>query len=441
MMRCGWPKLAIVSTLALFALAGCAPARIPPANPLTGIGKRTGLAVPPGPTSKEGANWPPGITPSGPMSSDDAAAIAIWNNKQLQADLASLGIARGDLIDAGLLKNPRLDMLPSVGTLPFDLLVNFPVEVFWQRRRRVAASEKAFELLATSLVQNGLNAVRDARLAHADLLLAHARQTAAQRAAGLRKRIAELTAARLRAGDISELDAMAAISDAAATEEQLTRMQREILVAEERLRFVLGLSTEGTTLAVSPSPIETAGLPVPSDLLEKAMGSRPDLKAAEIAVAAATKRAGWERSRISLAWAQLNSREAINNGILTRPGINAEIPIFHRNQGLIARADADVEVAARLYIALRQRVAFEVREARELLAQAQVGLERMRGDVLPALKRTADLARQQYEQGDVAYLFVLEQTRGLTDAELRLADSEAAVRRGLAQLERSVGSK
>ena len=76
-----------------------------------------------------------------------------------------------------------------------------------------------------------------------------------------------------------------------------------------------------------------------------------------------------------------------------------------------------------------------------MLAQAQVGLERMRGDVLPALKRTADLARQQYEQGDVAYLFVLEQTRGLTDAELRLADSEAAVRRGLAQLERSVGSK
>jgi hypothetical protein len=36
---------------------------------------------------------------------------------------------------------------------------------------------------------------------------------------------------------------------------------------------------------------------------------------------------------------------------------------------------------------------------------------------------------------------VLEQTRGLTDAELRLADSEAAVRRALAQLERSAGSK
>jgi hypothetical protein len=36
---------------------------------------------------------------------------------------------------------------------------------------------------------------------------------------------------------------------------------------------------------------------------------------------------------------------------------------------------------------------------------------------------------------------VLEQTRGLIDAELRIVDAEAAVRRAQAQLERSVGTR
>lgn len=428
-------------TLILLTLAGCAPARIPAINPLTGIANRTRLPVPPGPAPKEGATWPPGLSPATALTADDAAAIAIWNNKQLQADLAALGIARGDLIDAGLLRNPRLDMLIPVGAKPFELLVNFPIEVFWQRGRRVAAAEKAYEQLANSLMQNGLNAARDARLAHADLVLTNARHTAAQRSVDLRKRITGITAARLRAGDISELDAMATVSDEAAAGEQLARIGQDAAVAQERLRFALGLSTESTPLTVSPGPVESvppAGLP---DLLEKAMSSRPDLKAAEIAVAAATKRAGWERSRLSLVSAQLSSKGVGNNGILTGPGLSAEVPIFHRNQGLIARADADVEVAARQYIALKQRVAFEVREARELLIQAQLGLHRLQDSVLPALQKIAALAQSQYAKGDVAYLFVLEQTRGLTDVELRLADSEAAVRRAQAQLERSVGSK
>jgi outer membrane protein TolC len=61
--------------------------------------------------------------------------------------------------------------------------------------------------------------------------------------------------------------------------------------------------------------------------------------------------------------------------------------------------------------------------------------------VLPPLQRAADLAQAQYKKGEVAYLFVLEQDRGLTDAQLRIVDAQGAVRRAEAQLERSVGSR
>ena len=80
-------------------------------------------------------------------------------------------------------------------------------------------------------------------------------------------------------------------------------------------------------------------------------------------------------------------------------------------------------------------------ESRELLVQAQEALRRLQDEVIPPLRRITELADDQYQKGDVAYLFVLEQSRGLVDAELRLADAEAAVSRARAQLERSVGTK
>jgi cobalt-zinc-cadmium efflux system outer membrane protein len=139
--------------------------------------------------------------------------------------------------------------------------------------------------------------------------------------------------------------------------------------------------------------------------------------------------------------AQLSSKEVGTNGLLTGPGLSAEIPVFNRNQGLVARAEADVEVASRQYLAAKQTVAFEVAEAQQLLLQAQEALRRTREQVLAPLQRGATLAEDQYKKGDVAYLFVLEQTRGLVDAEVRVVDSEAAVRRAHAQLERSVGTR
>jgi cobalt-zinc-cadmium efflux system outer membrane protein len=139
--------------------------------------------------------------------------------------------------------------------------------------------------------------------------------------------------------------------------------------------------------------------------------------------------------------AQLSSKEVGANGVLTGPGISLEVPIFNRNQGLIARADAEVEIASLQYLALKQRVALEVAEAREQLVQAQDVLRKLRDEVLPPLQRAGALAEDQYKKGEVAYLFVLEQTRGLIDAQLRIVDAEAAIRRAQAQLERSVGSR
>jgi outer membrane protein, heavy metal efflux system len=426
--------------LAQVGLSGCW-YQIPPATTADTLRNQTGLSVPSDVPTPGQTTLPPGITLERPLSWEDAAAIALWNNPQLQADSTTIGIARGDLIDAGLLRNPRADVLFPVGAKPFELLLNVPIEVLWQRPRRVEASRKAYEQLGQSLVQNALNTVRDARLAHADLALAQARLGVARQSAELRKRIAELTNARLRARDISELEAMAAQTEEGTSREQHVRFEYDAKLAEQRLRMVLGLVLNRTTLRITTAPVDVIPPPPTDVLLGRAMEARPDLRAAEIAIIAAARKGRWERSRLGLVFAQLSSKGVGDHGILTGPGLGMELPIFNQNQGLIARADAEVEVAVRQCWALKQKVAFEVQEARELLVQAQAALARLREDVLPPLQRTRALASDQYAKGEVAYLLMLEQTRGLVDAELHLADAEAAVRRAQAQLEWSVGTR
>jgi outer membrane protein, heavy metal efflux system len=422
-------------------LSGCAARKIA-SNTITaeGILSRTGKPVQQR-TSESGSALPPGVDLDQPLSSDDAVGIALWNNPQLRADLATVGLAEGDLIDAGLMRNPRLDMLVPVGAKPFELLLNFPIEAFVQRPRRIAAAQQALDQLGQSLIQNGLNTARDARWAHADLVQATSRIEIAKRSVELRERVSAITEARLRAGDISELETISARTELGAAREQLVRFEHDVQIALERLRAALGLVTERSPLRAAVTP-PAADPPAPiGDLKEKAMVSRPDLRAAELSIETAAKRAGWERSRVVWLAGQLSSKQVGASGVLTGPGVSFEIPFLNRNQGLIARADADVEVAARTYLALKQRVALEVAEAREQFVQAQDALKRLRDDTLPPLERAVAVAENQYKTGDVAFLFVLEQTRGLVDTQVRVIDAETAIRRSQAQLERSVGSR
>lgn len=446
MNRARYIELSLIASFG-FLLNGCASIPAKGISPTTveGIQLRTGVVIPGSPQERlpDGKlRVPQGIDLAKPLSADDAAAIALWNNPQFNADLAGLGISRGDLIDAGQLRNPRLDVLFPLGLKPFELLLNLPIEAIWERPSRVAAAEKAYEQLAQSLIQNGINTVQDAKIAHANLVLARQREDILEKAAALRARISRINAGhRVQVGELTEAEGIATEVDSASADELWVRARHDSILAMERFRLSLGLVFEAIKPDVQVQRISTAEPAASDALVEKALAIRPDLRAAELGVMAAAKRADWESARIAQLSLLLNSKGIGTNGILTGPGVSLEIPIFHRNDGRRERADAEVELATRQYLTLKQRVAFEVREARELLIQAQEALTRIRTKVLPLLEKTVRIAEREYKRRAASYLFVLEQTRSLVDAQLRAADAEAGVARAEAQLERAVGGK
>jgi len=100
------PQL-LAAALLLLAITGCA-SRAPIATP-DDVVRRTG--VPPRPADAEGTALPPGVTLADGLTQDEAVAVALWDNPDFLMQLANLGFARADLVDAGLLQNPVLSLL------------------------------------------------------------------------------------------------------------------------------------------------------------------------------------------------------------------------------------------------------------------------------------------------------------------------------------------
>ncbi len=457
--------LATIFLLLLAQTSGLAQAKTQSADVSKKVEDRTGHKIN---TAAKEAGWtaPESVSLDDGVTEEEAVAIALWNNPALQAELSTIGLARADLITAGQLNNPLLTLIFPFSVRVLEAVAMWPFEALWQRPRRVAAARLEMERVGETLVARSLDLARDVRLAYADYAFAQRRARVASEAVGERSEIAVIVNARFRAGDIGELETSAARIDARLAEEQATRFAHDAVIARDRLRALLGLADSDPDFEIILPPATEAGRPSQSanvrlsaasattpatdpsqtldELIKQAFEARPELKAAELAVETAGQRARWERSRIlalSAIAKEYGRGAAPNNGFEQGPGVQIELPIFNRNQGGVSRAEAEIERAAKQFIAARQRVAVEVREAYTQLTQAREASELWRERVLPAIAEEIRRADVAYRAGDVSYLFVLETTRRLTDARLREPELQAAEARALAQLERSVGRR
>ena len=160
-----------------------------------------------------------------------------------QVSVSQLGFARADLVDAGIISNPVLSLLFPWGPKQLEATLRWPVEVLWERPKRVGAAKLSAESAAQSLVQSGLDLALAVRVAYTDLALAIDRQRLAEEAAATLQRIDTLTQSRLAAGDIAELDARARV-DAVRSALDAERAVHDVTIARERLRLLLGLGAD-----------------------------------------------------------------------------------------------------------------------------------------------------------------------------------------------------
>lgn len=423
------------------ASAGCAttgaPDRVAIANR---INERAGIdtkGLPP-----PGRIWtaPPGTALADGLAIDEAVAMALWNNPDFQLTLASLGLARADLIEAGLLRNPVFSLLFPWGPKQLEFTLTWPIDALWQRPKRIQDARLNAEAVAEQLVASGLRVIADVRLAFFEVLIAEKRLGLAAEQVGVAAEAAKLAEGRLRAGDISEFEARLARTDAIRLEAaRLTRVTTRDL-AIVRLRSLLGLEADAPALTlVEPGTATSEGCAEGPGLLQSAMAARPDVRAAELQIEAAGARAGLEHARILAFTVSLDANAEGAEGFEMGPGVGVELPLLSQNQGRRARATAEVEQAARRYVAIRATVAAEIGAATVALAEARNTARLLSDDVAASLSTARQQAERLYTAGEISLLDLLQTRQRLIDIEATRVDAVLGVNRAIVRLEQAVG--
>jgi cobalt-zinc-cadmium efflux system outer membrane protein len=435
-----WSAIAVMATVLLFG--GCQTGELSQRRPTVSadVASRFGSDLGDG-TEPGTVQLPPGVATEDGLTEDEAVAIALWNNAAYQALLADLGISSAQLFDAGLISDPQFTIFFPLGPKQLEFTTFQAVDALWLQPVRVRAAELDLDRVSQTMVQNGLNVIRDVRVAHANLLLAQQQAEVAREAESLRTQIADLAQKRLDAGDISELEATTSRIDALQARATAGRAAQDVELARQQLRTLIGLAMHGDSVnAIAEGKAPSLPQNVES-LVSTALAMRPDLRAAELAIEAACERAGLAQNQFMNLDAVYDANGSGSRGFESGPGLRFTIPIFNRNQGGIAIADAQLEKAARQYVAVRDQVTLEVRTAHTQLQQAQQNLMLVRDEILPALQQAQELARRNYENGGAPYFLVLQTTSQYLGTRMRDLQLHADMRRAVAELERGVGMK
>nr|WP_274607272.1 efflux transporter outer membrane subunit [Paracraurococcus ruber] len=324
------------------------------------------------------------------------------------------------------------------------------LDIFGRTRRSIEAAEAEI-LGAERLLDNARLSLRaEAARTYLELRGLQARQAIARQSLRLQRDNAGLTRSRFASGFATEVDVANANALVAGTEATLPLLDAQVTQAMNRLARLLG--QEPGALAdrlAAPSPIPPAPPAVAIGLPIETIRRRPDVAAAEAALAAQT-------ARIGVATAQLYPSLRINGSLGLQSGNTVNlfetasrffsigpsliIPIF---QGGQLRAQVRLEEARQrtAAIAWRRTVLDALHEVENALA-AYYG-DQGRRDALrrqaAAARQAANLARTRFAAGLGTFLEVLDADRTRLSAELSVAESSAAVATDLVAVYKALG--
>jgi cobalt-zinc-cadmium efflux system outer membrane protein len=384
---------------------------------------------------------PEWVTLDDGLSQDEAIALALWNNAQLQADLATLGFARADLLEAKMISNPAFSLLFPIGPKALETDLGIPIDILWQRPHHIAMANLDAQSLAESLITNGLDLIRNVQITYVNLWLYQKKLELAKEDVQLKNEIGRITQARLKTGDISSVAADIAFVDSLESTSNMNSLLKETDITNQQLNTLLGLSRKDITYNIGA--INIPGKPTVSidTLFQTALAARPDLRAAELEIEAKGKKIGWEKSKIYNFIAIIDAKDEGEDFLTIGPGIQLDIPIFNQNQSQIAYAEAEFEQAARKYEALRQNIILQVHQAFTRYLSDYEEYKLWKNDIIPSLQKKVEQETKSFKIGEMSYLMIVESMQKLIDSKVHLVESIGNLLIDTAELNYWVGKK
>jgi cobalt-zinc-cadmium efflux system outer membrane protein len=381
-------------------------------------------------------DWPPAR-----LSLNDLEAVALYYNLDLDVARAQLRTAQAAIITASARPNPSLSLGGGYETDPesnvlFSFLPTFTVVTAGKRGWRILEAEKTAEAASVAVEEAAWNVRRRVRSAWLDYLLALRSLEQLRQESGVRAEMVNILEKRVAAGDAARPEADAA--RAALISVDVTAKVAEAQVSESR-----------ASLAA------TVGLPVFPSIDERDIPPPPDqLPLADVQKAGLLHRADVRRSLLEYAAADAGLHLEIANqypdfdfspGYSFNEGFHqflldtsSSIPLFNRNRGPIAEAEARRSEAAARFNALQAHAIGEMEVALANYKGAMAELSDAEQQLI-RIEQTRQTAMQRAVQAGEEDRLALEGVRvdGVVAARARL-DALRRVQVALGALEDAV---
>jgi cobalt-zinc-cadmium efflux system outer membrane protein len=364
------------------------------------------------------------------LTAQSAAAIALLNNRSLQAGFEEIGISQADLAQASRLQNPEIfgswrfpNRPPSAADVEYSAAGNFLDLLTLPARKKIAA--RNLEETKLEVADQVLQLAADAQTAFYQL---QAQMELTNRLAlivTVNDAAADFAQRQYDAGNITDLALHDQQASAAQSRFDLMQARAETAADRERLNRLLGLSGDEIRWQIADElpPLPATDLAL-TNLEALAVNQRLDLAAARSqaeSIAAALRLK--EHTRwIPGVTVGVDTERTPDGQRVTGPTLDLELPLFDQGQPAVARLAAEYRQARDNFAAQEVNVRSEVRQAQDALLAARAAVEFSEKSLLPLRQKILGETLLHYNAMEKSvYELLLAKERDQTAEERNIA--------------------
>ena len=284
------------------------------------------------------------VAPAGPVTLQEYLRLVVQNQPALAAERMQTNLAKADSKTASTFPNPAAHYSSKRGEKEWG--VEQPIPIFGQRGMRMENAKLGEKAAAANADLAVALTMSDAAHAFNELLVAQQRYKVWQGAQDELNKAGDIVKGQIEAGTRSRYDGARLNLQQAQMSMQVRKAQAALKDAASRVASIAALPQWQVTVDGSLQASDLRHAPAYGPLWETAQTRLPVLQAAQ---------AELDRARQKI---KLEQREALPtptfgvsrirnsvDGSFNQVGVNVEIPLFDRRQGLIDRAKVEADQA------------------------------------------------------------------------------------------------
>ncbi len=379
------------------------------------------------------------LDPKRGVTEDDLVIRALASNPTLAAQRQQIQMAKGDVTQAHLHKNPSL-MLGGLQEVKGDdhainVSGSLPLELYGRRARRTEVAQNKEDATQQSVADQERLLKGEVRTRFGEALASIRNLMFVEQLLQVNREFLKLMDDRVREGAIPSLDADETRVEVNRIETMRIDYLAKAEVALLALKEAVGIDPDESIRLKGVLELAPLGYDQ-KQLLQLATDHRPDLayQRANEGVANAELRwdkamgkpdasifGGYERPNLGFSEQAFDAagnltpiRQAFNHVVF---GLNIDLPVFNRNQGAVVADTAAIQAARSQVAAVNLNLRHEVAQNLVRFKGAQARVALYRNGVRDQANHNLDVVRQTYSYGRTTLLDVIAEQRRYIDIE------------------------